>query len=116
MDLKNFDKFIEKVDADISKHFESELKKLRKKALKTARLKTPVDTGRLRRSWKVVPLNSNSIKVMNNTNYAIHVEYPHRKRGGKGIVEGQYMLRDTFQELKQEMPNILTNILKEEWT
>ena len=52
---------------------------------------TPVDTGLLRANWKSTPVSDSSIKVYNNTDYAAHVEFGHRTRGG-GVVKGRKML------------------------
>lgn len=64
--------------------------------------RTPVDKGQLRRNWKSrTTLKRGSgvkIKLSNNTEYAEHVEFGHRTRGGKSTVEGRYMLNSTHDK------------------
>ena len=67
-----------------------------------AKLKTPVDTGRLRNSWDSTEPEGDSITVFNNTEYAIFVELPHRivawGHDTGRIQPGNFMLRDAIDE------------------
>ena len=55
---------------------------------------TPVDTGRLKGGWKRSRAVQGKAEIYNNVEYAAHVEYGHRTRGGKGFVKGSKMLSD----------------------
>ncbi len=82
-----------------------------------AKEKTPVDTSLLRDGWKVGNIkkkgNAYCIEVFNNTEYANHVEYGHRKRAGNGNVEGVKMLEISLSELDSALPDYLKNWLRD---
>lgn len=52
------------------------------------------------------------ITIINPVYYAPYVEFGHRTRGGRGWVEGQFMLTFSEKELDQEMPRIIENKLQ----
>ena len=52
------------------------------------------------------------IEVINPVEYASYVEFGHRTRGGKGWVEGKFMLTISEQELERDAPRVLENKLK----
>ena len=66
-------------------------------------LKTPVDTGVLRRSWKYKTINENEGILSNGVHYAQYVEYGHRTRGGKSFIDGVYMLEKSVKEIESEL-------------
>lgn len=72
---------------------------------------TPVDTSHLQDQWEVGDVvkqgNEYIIEVYNNTEYAEPVEYGHRKRGGKGFVEGAHMMEISLELLQQRLPDFL---------
>jgi len=47
------------------------------------------------------------ITIINPTEYASYREFGHRKRGGKGWVEGAFMLTISEKELEAQAPRIL---------
>jgi len=47
------------------------------------------------------------IEIENPINYASYVEFGHRKRGGKGWVEGKFMLTISEKEIQTMAPKIL---------
>lgn len=76
---------------------------------------TPVKTGLLRRTWHVdVHSDPNQTRIIlsNPTYYARYVEYGHRKPGGKGWVEGRFMLRDGTEPIKRDLDKIYAKHLK----
>ena len=99
-ELNGLDSFIKNISG-VYREFPKELQKLMDKygakILKGAKLKTPVDTGQLRNSW-TLEKDRFYIRVFNNTEYAIHVEYGHRTRSGKSYIEGAYMLKTTYEK------------------
>ncbi len=52
------------------------------------------------------------IEVENPVEYASYVEFGHRKRGGKGWVEGKFMLTISEEEIQRDAPRVLENKLK----
>jgi HK97 gp10 family phage protein len=107
-------KELEKLALKLGKTSEKELDMMTRKLLANLaeRLKgrvvrlTPVDTGNLRKNWSVSRKvekvgNTYSKELYNNTEYAPYVEYGHRTVGGKGWVNGRFMLkkaRDNFDK------------------
>lgn len=86
------------------------------RAIRKVKRYTPVKTGLLRRNWNVgeIKVSSNEVKgeIFNNTKYALPVEQGHLKRGGKGFVQGRFMLRRTMDEMNKEMPKYTENEIK----
>ncbi|TPR21445.1 HK97 gp10 family phage protein [Apilactobacillus timberlakei] len=70
---------------------------------------TPVKTGTLRRAWSRSDVqytgNSIIVKISNNAKYASFVENGHRKRNGKGWVEGQFMSKQALQLTEEQKIN-----------
>ena len=85
------------------------------KLLRDTKMKTPVDTGQLRRSWELEK-DDLYVKVFNNTEYGLHVEYGHRIVGRdgkvKGVAEGVYMLKTSFEKTKKNFEEDLENLFK----
>lgn len=52
------------------------------------------------------------IEIINPVEYASYVEFGHRTRGGKGWVEGKFMLSVSEEEIQASAPKILENKLK----
>lgn len=48
-----------------------------------------------------------TIEIVNPVSYASYVEYGHRTRGGKGWVEGRFMLTVSEQEINELAPRLL---------
>lgn len=86
--------------------------------------RTPVDTGRLRRSWKVSKVvekgNTMEISIYNDArdngmdeSYASYVEYGHFTRGRVSWVEGRWMLTISTDEVKAEMTRVWNKLFDE---
>ena len=56
--------------------------------------------------------NAYVIEIVNPVEYASYVEFGHRTRGGKGWVEGHFMLTISEQEVQRDAPKVLENKLK----
>ena len=52
------------------------------------------------------------IEVENPVEYSSYVEFGHRTRGGKGWVEGKFMLTISEEEIQRDAPRVLENKLK----
>ena len=118
---------------DMESDFVKELQKLVEKhggiLLRNTKMKSPVNTGQLRRSWELEK-GDLYVKVFTNTSYAIHIEYGHRTRQGTGhnnpgkkykykpkpngiaYIEGVYMLKTSFEKTKKNFIEDLDKLLK----
>jgi hypothetical protein len=67
--------------------------------------------GTLRRGWTIGNVTKSSdgymVEIINPTEYASYVEFGHRTRGGKGWVNGKFMMTISEQELEADAPKIL---------
>ena len=115
-EIKGIDSFIKNID-NIQNNFYEDLENLIKKygvyLFTNTKKRTPVDTGQLRRSWQLKYKKGNLyIRLYNNTEYGLYVEYGHRTRGGKSYIEGAYMLKKTFEKTEEKFTNDLEKLLK----
>lgn len=69
--------------------------------LRKVKLRTPVDTGRLRRGWNIEE-GYYRVSIYNDVGYGPHVEHGHRTKGGN-YVEGRYMLKTTVEEIEKDL-------------
>ncbi|WP_262123386.1 HK97 gp10 family phage protein [Anaerococcus sp. Marseille-Q5996] len=80
------------------------------------RANTPVDSGELRRSMTFEDVKKTGsgfeMSLSNNTEYAGHVEFGHRTRGGKGVVKGVYMMKKGTTRLEQRLPSKLEQAME----
>lgn len=49
--------------------------------------------------------------VINQTEYALYVEYGHRKKDGKGWVSGKFMMTISAEKIQQKAPQIVEKII-----
>ena len=113
-EIKGIDNFLKGID-NIQNNFHGDLQRLIEKhggiLLRNTKMKTPVDTGQLRRSWQLEK-GDLYVKIFSSCEYVKHVEYGHRTRGGKSYVEGVYMLKTSFEKTKKDFENDLEKLLK----
>ena len=118
MIIEGLDKFLNVLDSSI-KGFDVEIPKrlsnVSSKLIRKDKLKTPVDSGLLRRSWRSKKDGDLARIVYNNVHYAPHIEYGHRTRGGKSFVDGQYMLTKSVKEIESELDNQLSILIENLW-
>ena len=83
--------------------------------------KTPVDTGKLKKSWNIsVNSKGNGYEIIlkNSEEYASYVEYGHRQEPGRYVpelgkalkaswVDGQFFLKKSEVEMERELPGIV---------
>ena len=115
-EIKGIDNFLKDIN-NIQNNFYEDLENLIKKygvyLFTNTKKRTPVDTGQLRRSWQLKYKKGDlSIRLYNNTEYGIYVEYGHRTRGGKSYIEGAYMLKKTFEKTEKKFIEDLEKLLK----
>ena len=122
-EIKGIDSFIKNID-NIQNNFHEDLENLIKKygvyLFTNTKKRTPVGQyndgrtgGTLRRSWQLKYKKGDlSIRLYNNTEYGIYVEYGHRTRGGKSYVEGVKKKKKTFEKTEEKFTNDLEKLLK----
>ena len=115
-EIKGIDNFLKDIN-NIQNNFYEDLENLIKKhgvyLFTNTKKRTPVDTGQLRRSWQLKYKKGDLyIRLYNNTEYGIYVEYGHRTRGGKSYIEGAYMLKKTFEKTEKKFIEDLEKLLK----
>lgn len=116
--INGLDNFINNIN-NIQSNFHIDLQSLVEKhggiLLRNTKMKSPVNTGQLRRSWELEK-DDLYVKVFNNTEYGLHVEYGHRIVGRdgkvKGVAEGVYMLKTSFEKTKKNFEEDLENLFK----
>lgn len=111
------DKFVKELDIagkEIPMLMKVVLNKITQKTIKNVKLKTPVDTGQLRRSWQSKRISNLESLVYNSCEYSIYVEKGHRTRSGS-VVDGRYMLGKTIEEVSSSLDEELEDIIKSIW-
>ena len=132
IDDAQFQEFTNKVKNKIDsgllkKGIEETSLKVGTQAMRNVKSITPVKEGNLRRQWSVVgPTymgNMFVIELQNNAEYASFVENGHRQTPGRYVpsigkrlkaswVPGTHMLMKTMFEIDQQMPLLLSPILR----
>ena len=118
MEIQGLNRFIRTLN-NASNNFDEEASKrlnnISQKLVAKVKLKTPVDSGVLRRSWRVKSEGQLAKIVYNNIKYGPMVEYGHRTRGGKSFVDGRYMLTKSVKEIEKEFENELSIMIENLW-
>ena len=113
-EIKGIDNFLKDIN-NIQNNFHEDLENLIKKhggiLLRNTKLKSPVDTGQLRRSWQLEK-GDLYVRIFSSCEYVKHVEWGHRTRGGKSYVEGVYMLKTSFEKTEKDFTNDLEKLFK----
>ena len=116
MDIQGLNELIRSLDKS-SENYEKEAKKALKEIgmrLKAkVQLKTPIDSGVLKKSWKYKTINKSEGILSTNVKYAPYVEYGHRTRGGKRFVDGQYMLTKSVKEIEETMTSEFSMMIED---
>ena len=106
MEIQGLNRFIRTLN-NATNNFDEEasktLNKISQKLVAKVKLKSPVDSGVLRRSWRVKKDGDLARIIYNNIHYAPHVEYGHRTKGGKSFVDGRYMLTKSVKEIEETL-------------
>ena len=113
-EIKGIDNFLKDIN-NIQSNFHSDLQNLIEKhggiLLRNTKLKSPVDTGQLRRSWQLEK-GDLYVRIFSSCEYVKHVEWGHRTRDGKSYVEGVYMLKTSFEKTEKDFENDLEKLFK----
>ena len=106
MEIQGLNRFIRTLN-NATNNFDEEASKrlnnVSQKLVAKVKLKTPVDSGVLRRSWRVKSEGQLAKIVYNNVKYAPYIEHGHRTRGGKSFVDGRYMLTKSVKEIEDTL-------------
>lgn len=102
-----------KIDRDeVKKELSRSVKRIGTQAIRTVKSNTPVDTGHLRRSWRVQDAGftggSWSIELTNGVEYASYVESGHRTRNHKSWVPGQFFMKNSLNAIDSQLPDLIT--------
>ena len=111
--LEELIKSLDETSENYDKNAKVALNKIGTRLKSKTVLKTPVDTGVLRRSWTYKTKNANEGILSNNTRYSSFIEYGHRTRGGKSFVSGRYMLTKSIEEVKNEIDDDLGIVIND---
>ena len=80
--------------------------------------RTPVITGHLKGNWKANKAVKRGSEwrtaVYNPVKYAPYVEYGHRTRGGRGWVNGRFMMTRSAEEIERDAPKIIEKEVNKE--
>lgn len=107
--LEEFERELDYLATNLRSELQRIINKHGGQLLRTTKLRTPVDSGQLRRSWQS-ERGDLYYEVYNNTEYGLHIEYGHRTRSGS-VVDGRYMLKRTYEEVSERFFNELEAIL-----
>lgn len=110
-DMIQLQKQLQKMEDDWDSFLIACIKELAARLYAKVVMRTPVDTGELRRGWRIGEVQIRGkliqVEIINPVEHALYVEYGHRTRDHKGWVEGKYMLTISEKELKDELPAFL---------
>ena len=116
MEIQGLNNFIRTLN-NASNSFDEEagkrLNNISQKLIAKVKLKTPVDSGVLRRSWRVKSEGQLAKIVYNNVKYGPYVEYGHRTRGGKSFVDGRYMLTKSVKEIEDTLTSEFSMMIED---
>ena len=103
-----------KIDRDeVKKELSRSVKRIGTQAIRTVKSNTPVDTGHLRRSWRVQDAGFQGsgwvIEIKNGIEYASYVENGHRTRGGRSWVAGQFFMKNSLNAIDSQLPDLITS-------
>lgn len=106
MEIEGLNELVDTLE-NASNNFEKEAGKkldvIASKLVAKTKLKTPVDSGLLRRSWQPKKISNLERLVFNSCRYGQFVNYGHRTRNGKSFVDGVYMLEKSVKEIETEL-------------
>ena len=113
--LNEFNDTLKNASSNFEKEASKKLDIIANKLVAKVKLKTPVDTGTLRRSWQPKKISSLERLVFNNVSYGQFIEYGHRTRGGKSFIDGVYMLEKSVKEIESELDKEFSIMIDNLW-
>ena len=116
MEIQGLNRFIRTLN-NASNNFDEEASKrlnnISQKLVAKVKLITPVDSGVLRRSWRVKSEGQLAKIVYNNVKYGPMVEYGHRTRGRKSFIDGRYMLTKSVKEIEDTLTSEFSMMIED---
>lgn len=116
-DLKNFRDELKEFGNQVDGIIIEALEEIVAREMRMVKKNTPVDTGILRKSWKISDITKNGsefeISLFNNTEYSDYVEFGHRTRDHKNWVPGKFMLTVSERQIEKVMEEIVNRHLEE---
>jgi HK97 gp10 family phage protein len=101
-DIKQLANDLTKVKNGYKSESEKVLKKVGSDYQENVKAKTPVDSGKLKNSIKVDMVNSSTVEISSDVEYAPFVENGHLTKNGK-FVKGFHMFEQAETDIKDEM-------------
>ena len=102
MEIQGLNRFIRTLN-NASNNFDEEaakrLNNISQRLIRKVKLKTPVDSGVLKKGWRSKKDGDLARIVYNNVKYGPHVEYGHRTKGGKSFVDGRYLITKSVNDI-----------------
>jgi hypothetical protein len=118
MEIQGLNRFIRTLN-NASNNFDEEaakrLNNISQRLIRKVKLKTPVDSGVLKKGWRSKKDGDLARIVYNNVKYGPHVEYGHRTRGGKSFVDGRYMLTKSVKEIESDIEKEFSIMIDNLW-
>ena len=111
--LNNFIRTLNNASNNFDEEANKRLNNISQKLVAKVKLKTPVDSGVLRRSWRIKSEGQLARIIYNNVHYAPHIEYGHRTRGGKSFVDGRYMLTKSVKEMEETLTDEFSMMIED---
>ena len=109
--IKDLKRQLEKLEKGTDKFIEDCAKELAARLLREVKQRTPRDTGYLKNHWQTTGVIKQgptyTIMVINQTEYAMYVEFGHRTRNGRGWVPGRFMLKISVDDIQSKAEGIL---------
>lgn len=106
LNKKEFDRTTKRILKEIPQAIDRILIKIATIALNNVKRLTPVDTGTLRRMWRISKPQNGKITIFNITNYGYFVEKGRRTKKG-GFVTGRFMLTRTMKNIEKKAISII---------
>lgn len=110
-DFRQFQEYCKKykeMATEFQAWFTDWLYEMAERTIARTKLRTPVDTGALRNSWQIGGIKRTGdnfeIALINNQEYASHVEYGTPKRPNWKWASGAHMLTISMNEIIDQMP------------
>ena len=118
MEIQGLNRFIRTLN-NATNNFDEEASKrlnnISQKLVAKVKLKTPVDSGVLKKGWRSKKDGDLARIVYNNVKYGPHVEYGHRTKGGKSFVDGRYMLAKSVKEIESDIEKEFSIMIDNLW-
>ena len=113
--LNNFIKTLNNASNNFDEEASKRLNNISQRLVRKVKLKTPVDSGVLKKNWRSKKDGDLARIVYNNVKYGPHVEYGHRTRGGKSFVDGRYMLTKSVKEIELDIEKEFSIMIDNLW-